>query len=210
MDTAAAPPTSCAPWVRPPIQALDLNPAAIAFCRTRHVLPGVDFVYRQRRKAALSRPVLRRRDQHRILGCLSSLFALPRRSCPRAAPQPAIFFMPISAHTTASPNGTRRWPRPRCGCFRAGTSTRRFCAVCWKNEPRILDLINRTPRVPARYQPRIQRPGRFRVLPCDATRKVFVPNLLLHPRLGCEVEFILLRPDLERAIVSESSTPKPG
>ena len=50
---------------------------------------------------------------------------------------------------------------------------------------------------PAPHRPRVHRRGRHGVLPRNAKREVLVPDVLLHQRSRCELEFSLLRLDLE-------------
>ena len=59
----------------------------------------------------------------------------------------AISCTPIFAPATASPSGRRRWPGPRCGCFRTRIINAQVLRGLEKNTPRILDLIGRVPTI---------------------------------------------------------------
>ena len=108
---------------------LDLNRAAIAFCRKRHNLPGVDFVHGNAEKLPFP-------DQSfdAVINVESSA-AYPHFSrflaeVARVLRPEAISCTPIFGHATASPGGRRRWPVPRCRWFRTRPSMRRFCSGC--------------------------------------------------------------------------------
>ena len=106
---------------------LDLNPAGIEFCRKRHNLPGLDFVHGDAENLPFADQsfdaVVNVEASHLYPHFPRFLAEVARMLAPEG-----ISCTPISAGVTVSPSGRRRWPTPRCGCFRARSSMRTFCA----------------------------------------------------------------------------------
>ena len=106
---------------------LDLNPAGIEFCRKRHNLAGLDFVHGD----AENLPFADQSFDAVVNVEASHLYPHFPVSSPKwraCCTREGISCTPISAGVTVSPSGRRRWPTPRCGCFRTRSSMRRFCA----------------------------------------------------------------------------------
>ena len=125
---------------------LDLNPAGIAFCRKRHNLPGLDFV--QGDAENLPFP-----DQS-----FDAVINIEASHCypqfPRFLAEVARVLRPGGHFLYAdlrprdlSPSGRRRWPTPRCGCFRTRIINAQVLRGMEKNTQRTQDLIGR--HVPA-------------------------------------------------------------
>ena len=113
--------------------ALDLNRAAVDFCRRTHHLPGVDFLTGDAEKLPFPDNAFDAVINIESSGAypnfsaslpkLSACFALAGISC-----------MPIFVPETRSRCGRPRWHRPRCRWFRARTSVQRcfgreFCGL---------------------------------------------------------------------------------
>ena len=106
---------------------LDLNPAGIDFCRKRHNLPGLDFVHGD----AENLPFADQSFDAVINVEASHVYPhFPRflAEVARVLRPGGHFLYADFRPRQTSPSGRRRWPTPRCGCFRTRSSMRRFCA----------------------------------------------------------------------------------
>ena len=139
---------------------LDLNPAAIALCRKKHMLAGLDFV----RGDAEDLPFP---DQSfDAVVNIESSHGYPRFSrflaeVARVLRPGGHFLYADLRPAPGSPTGRQRWPTPPCGCFRKGKSMRSLCAG-WR-EIRAVVGPDRSPLagIPARLSPRKNRRARL-------------------------------------------------
>jgi ubiquinone/menaquinone biosynthesis C-methylase UbiE len=125
---------------------LDLNPAAIAFCRTRHVLAGVDFVHGNAEKLPFPD-----RSFDAVIN-IESAAAYPHFS--RFLAEVARVLRPTGHFLYADlrpHNGIAEWNAALAGTPMRMLSRRdintQVLRGLLRNEPRITHLINRTPRV---------------------------------------------------------------
>jgi ubiquinone/menaquinone biosynthesis C-methylase UbiE len=148
---------------------LDLNPAAIALCRTRHVLPGVDFVHGDAEKLPFPD-----RSFDAVINIESSA-AYPHFS--RFLAEVARVLRPTGHFLYADlrpHNGIAEWnaalaETPMRMLSRRDINTQVLCGLL-KNEPRILDLINRMPRVLhgiSREYSGLEGSGFYRAMQCE-------------------------------------------
>ena len=173
---------------------LDLNPAAIAFCRTRHVLPGVDFVHGDAEKLPFPD-----RSFDAVINIESSA-AYPHFS--RFLAEVARVLRPTGHFLYADlrpHNGIAEWnaalaETPMRMLSRRDINTQVLCGLL-KNEPRILDLINRMPRsctVSAASTAAREGSGFYRAMQRESTG--YRMNCFTKDR--CESEVSRLRPEL--------------
>src|SRR6476660_7987770 len=148
---------------------LALNPAAIALCRTRHVLPGVDFVHGDAEKLPFPD-----RSFDAVINIESSA-AYPHFS--RFLAEVARVLRPAGHFLYADlrpHNGIAEWNAALAGTPMRMLSRRdintQILRGLLKNEPRILDLINRTPRVLhgiSREYSGLEGSGFYRAMQCE-------------------------------------------
>ena len=120
---------------------LDLNADGIAFCQKRHNLPGLDFVHGDAESLPFADESFDAVINVEASHAYPRLSPFPRRSGARPAPGRAFPLRRFPRLHAISPSGRQRWPTPRCGCSRRGSSMRRFCAGWTNLAPRYLDLI---------------------------------------------------------------------
>ena len=161
---------------------LDLNRAAIAFCRKRHNLPGVDFVHGDAEKLPFP-------DQ--------SFDAVINVESSAAYPHFSRFLAEVAR--VLRPGGHFLYadlrPRDSIAEWEAALADAPMRMLSHEDiNAQVLRGLEKNTHADtgsgqphadrsARHRPRIRRHGRHGVLPRDATREVSVPDVLLYERL---------------------------